>query len=206
MLVPTPLRLISVDGRAFGRDRAAVSKLISTAGADVACVHGGPHLLRWRSISAALGRRAGMVVVTGGRPAGANLVLSTLAVDVRAVADIRLDDSRLNPAGAALAALSLRGSEFVLVSATLIGNSAERLGQVRALQKAIDELVPGDLPAIISAEGADRPGTSAWQALLENRVSVPGQLFVDGRIAVERASESPGRALTQPGAMVELVL
>ena len=35
-----------------------------------------PHLLRWRSKCAALARTSGLVVVGGGRRAGANLVMS----------------------------------------------------------------------------------------------------------------------------------
>jgi hypothetical protein len=75
--VSTSLRLLSIDARAFGRDRVALARAVAAAEVDVACVHGSPHLLRWRSISAAIARRAGLVVVTGGRTAGANLVLST---------------------------------------------------------------------------------------------------------------------------------
>jgi hypothetical protein len=164
-------------------------------------------LLRWRSISAALGRQAGLVVVTGGRPAGANLVLSTLDVDVGAVRDVRLaQQPRLNPPGAALAALRLRGVDFVLASTSLIGNSAERVAQARDLQTAIDRLVPGRPPAIICAEGVDRPGTAAWQSLVENRVGVAGQVFVDGRIGVEEASEVAGGSPVSPAVVVELAL
>jgi hypothetical protein len=193
------VRLLSIDGRSFGRDRAALAEAISAAGADVTCIHGSPHLLRWRSISAAIGRQAGMVVVTGGRLAGANLLLSTLSVDVSAVRD-----ARLAKGGAALAALKFRGTEFVLVSASLVGDPAERLTQARALQAEIDHLVPGDPPAIISAEGADRPGVGAWPALVEYRVSVARQIFVDGRIGVEQTSDlADGSAA---GTIVELSL
>lgn len=192
--MPTSLRLLSIDARPFGRDRAALARVIGDSGVDVACVHGGPHLLRWRSISAALGRRAGLVVVTGGRTAGANLLLSTLAVDVDKVEDVLLTGgTRLTRPGAALAALRRQDSEFRLVSATLIGNAAERLAQAGELQSAIERLVPGDPPTIISAEGSDRPGTAAWQALVANRVGVAGRLFVDGRISVTDAAELPAK-------------
>jgi hypothetical protein len=192
--MPTSLRLLSIDARPFGRDRAALAQEIAKTEADVACVHGGPHLLRWRSISASVGRRAGLVIVTGGRTAGANLLLSTLSVDVVATQDVLLTGgTRLNPAGAALAALRLRGEQFVLVAVTLVGNSAERLAQVAELQTAIDRLVPGERPAVISAEGADRPGTAAWQALVENRTGVAGKIFVDGRMTVSDAASQTGR-------------
>jgi hypothetical protein len=193
--VPTSLRLLSIDARSFGRDRAALAQAIAGADVDVACVHGGPHLLRWRSISASVGRRAGLVIVAGGRTAGANLLLSSLSVDVIAVQDVLFDGgSALNRPGAALAALRLREAEFVLASATLVGNSAQRLAQAGELQTAIDRLAPGDRPAVISAEGSDRPGTAAWQALVENRVGVAGRIFVDGRMNVADATEQPGRA------------
>ena len=202
--MPTSLRLLSIDARPFGRDRVALAKVIGDSGADVACVHGGPHLLRWRSISAALGRQAGLVVVTGGRTAGANLLLSTLGVDVSTVQDVVFDGgSRLTRPGAALAELRLRDTSFLLVSATLIGNAAERLAQAGELQSAIERLVPGDPPTIISAEGSDRPGTAAWQALVENRVGVAGRLFVDGRVSVRDAAALPGKA---PGSGVRLTL
>jgi hypothetical protein len=185
--------LWSVDARPFGRDRAALARFIGDADVDVACVHGGPHLLRWRSISAALGRRAGLVVVTGGRTAGANLVLSTLGVDVLGVQDVVLTGgTRLTRPGAALAALRLRGTEFAIVSATLLGNSAERLAQAGELQTVINRLAARELPAVISAEGSDRPGTAAWQALVENRVGVAGRIFVDGRLGVTDATQLAG--------------
>jgi len=202
--VPTSLRLLSIDARPFGRDRAALAQAIADAEPDVTCVHGGPHLLRWRSISASVGRRAGLVIVTGGRTAGANLLLSSLSVDVITVEDVLLSGgSALNRAGVALAALRLRDAEFVLASATLIGNAAERLAQAGELQTALNRLAPGERPAVISAEGADRPGTAAWQALVENRVGVAGQIFVDARMNVVDAAQQTGRAA---GVVVSLEL
>lgn len=198
--MPTSLRLLSIDARPFGRDRGALARAIADAEADVACVHGGPHLLRWRSISASVGRRAGLVIVTGGRTAGANLLFSSLSVDVLAVRDVLLTGGgRLNRAGAALAALRFRGAEFVVASATLVGNAAARLVQAGGLQTAIERLTPGDLPAVISAEGCDRPESAAWQALVENRVGVAGQVFVDAPL---KAVGPPQRAAGASGALV----
>jgi hypothetical protein len=200
--MPTALRLLSVDAQDFGRDRAALARAIAAAEVDVACVHGAPHLLRWRSICAAIGRQSGLVVVTGGRLAGANLLLSGLGVDVTAVADLTFSGgSVLTPAGAAIAALRLRGVEFVLAGTTLVGNAAERLAQVRQLQTAIDGLVPGAPPAVVSALGSDRPGTAAWQALVEYRVGVVERLFVDGRLDVLATT-----ALSRSGIVLELEL
>lgn len=179
------LRLLSLDARSFGWDRAGLARTIAAARCDVVCVHGSPHLLRWRSISAAVARRAGLIVVTGGRSAGANLLLSTLGVDVVAVRDLRLArGSPLASAGAALAALRWRGADFVLVSATLAGSAAQRLEQARQLSDAIGTLVPGNPPAVISADGAEPQGTPAWHSLVESGVAVADRLFVVGRIGV----------------------
>ena len=180
------MRLLSVDARRYGRDHAALAAVIESAEPDVVCVHGSPHLLRWRSISAALARRAGLVVVTGGRTAGANLLLSTLGVDVARVHDVRFAH---RCGGAAIAALRLRGADFVLAAATLDGNATQRADAARELQAALRSVVPDELPALVSAEGADRPGSAAWQVLVDERVGVAGRLFVDGRLAVGDATE-----------------
>jgi hypothetical protein len=183
--VPT-LRLLSVDARAVGRDGVRLAKSIADADPDVVCIHNGPRLGRWRAAVARIARGSGRVVVcAGGLNSGANVLMSTLAVDSLATREVRLTgESRLKVPGAALAAMRTRGTEFVLGSVTLIGNAAERLAQARELQTAIDAIVPVALPAVISALGSDRPGTAAWQSLADSRVAVVGRLFVDERLEV----------------------
>jgi hypothetical protein len=172
------------------------------------CVHGAPHLVRWRQAVAALARESGLVVVGGGgRRAGATLLLSSLGVDVATVRDLRFEGGTgLHPPGAALSVLRLRGSEFVLAAATFVGNSAERQVQAHELQAAIGRLVPGDPPTVISAEGSDRVGTAAWQVLLENRTAVAGRVFVDGRIGVDEARPLQHAEPAAPSVVVELSL
>jgi hypothetical protein len=201
------LRLLSVDARNFGRDRAALAAAIAAEAPDVVCVHGGPHLLRWRSISAAIARRAGLVVVTGGRTAGANLLLSTLGVDVCAVRDVRLTaNTRWPVAGAALAALKAGGREFVLAAAELAGNAAQRSMQARELRSAIARLVPGTPPVVVSVRDADRPGTATWQVLVEDAADVAGRVFVDGRITLAEATEATSGYPVAPAVRVGLAL
>jgi hypothetical protein len=199
--LPT-MRLLTVDARTTGRDRAALARLIESADADVACVHHGPHLLRWRSICAALGRRSGLVVVTGGRPAGANLVLSTLGVDVFASQDLAWPQRRWSgarvrrPAGAALAGLKRQDTPFVLVSATLAGVDTARAGQAAQVHGAAASLVPGGLPTVLSVEGV-RPGDEAWLTLTANHVDVSGRVFVDRRLGVAESHEVTGGVVVQ---------
>jgi endonuclease/exonuclease/phosphatase family metal-dependent hydrolase len=193
--VPT-MRLLSVNARAYRRDRTALARAIASAGADVVGVHGAADLVRWRQAVAALARESGLVVVTGGgRQSGAALLMSSLRVDVLAVRSVRFaGGSGLHPPGAALAALRLLGSDFVLAAATLAGNSADRLGQAGQLHAALAGLVPARPPAVVGVEGADRPGTAAWQALVENRVALVDRVFVDDRIGVGvvRPLDAPG--------------
>lgn len=199
------MRLLSVDARVTGRDRAALSALIESAGADVACVHHGPHLLRWRSITAAVGRRAGLVVVGGGRPAAGNLLLSSLGVDALGAQDADLAAPGRRTAGAALAVLRHGGARFGLVSATLVGNAGERLAQAHRLQGAVAGLAPDSPPPVICVTGADRPGTGAWQTLAEGRTPVAGRIFVGAGLTVGETHELPGYAdAPVPPVVVEL--
>jgi hypothetical protein len=199
------MRLLSVDARATGHDRGALAALIESAEADVACVHHGPHLLRWRSISASIGRRSGLVAVGGGRPAGANLLLSTLGVDSLATHDVRLGrGSTRHPAGAALAVLRHGGTEFVVAVVTLLGNAADRMAQAAELQDAIAHLTPDTPPAIVCVLGADPPRTAAWEALAKGTTPTAGRIFVDSRITVEQAHELDGHAgATVPPVVIE---
>lgn len=201
--MPT-LRVLSVDARAFGRDRAGLAALISSADPDAVCVHNGPHLGRWRNKTAALARRSGRVVVAaGGRRSGANTLLSTLALDSGLTREARFTATGgTRPPGAALAVLRAGGQDLLLVSATLIGNAAERLDQARELRSTVEGLVPGNPPAIVSAVGSDRPGTAAWLSLAENRVAVAGRFFVDERIDVHSGQEVGGT----PGAPAVLAV
>ena len=85
-------------------DRAALARVIRGANPDLVCVQEAPRFLRWRSTCAALARTSGLVVVGGGRVGGANLIMSTLAVDVVDVACVAFStDPGLHHRGAAIA-------------------------------------------------------------------------------------------------------
>jgi hypothetical protein len=184
------VRLLSVDASTTGRNRAALARLIASSGADAACVHNSPHLLRWRSISAALGRRSGLVLAGGGRLAGANLLLCTLGIDAPASGDIDLQGgNRIRPAGAVLGHLRVGGRDVVLAAATLIGNAAQRIEQADRLQNALSRFLPGDAPAVVSVQGAGRPGTGASEILARGRSVVAGRLFIDARIVAGQPDE-----------------
>lgn len=204
--MPT-FRVLSVDARTAGSDRAALAQLINDVDADAVCVHNAPHLGRWRQKVAVLARGSGRVVVAAdGRRAGSNLLLSTLGVDAVTTGARRFtSDARLSPPGAAMAVLRVGGHELVLTAATLIGNAADRLGQARELQEAIERLVPGTPPAIVSAIGTDRPGTAAWQAVADGRVAVGARFFVDERLDTVEAKQLGEANVIRPPAVLAVL-
>ncbi len=107
--MPT-LRLLSYNIRSMRDDTDALRRVIRSAEADVVCIQESPRFLRWRSKFAALGRTTGLVTVGGGRPSGANLILSSLGVDFVSTQDVAFSrDPRLHRRGTTIAVLRLRG-------------------------------------------------------------------------------------------------
>lgn len=208
--MPT-LRLLSYNIRSMRDDRAALARVIRSARPDVVCVQEAPRFLRWRSTCAKLARTSGLVVVGGGRAAGANLILSSLAVDVLATVDVAFSkDPGLHQRGTAIAVLRLRGSTFAVAGTHLDVRPEPRLRHVAELHAALAEHVPADVPAVVGGDINDHPGSAPWQALVAQRVDAfanqvyPGAgapgvsrvidgIFVDPRIAVAST-----RVLDQP--------
>jgi endonuclease/exonuclease/phosphatase family metal-dependent hydrolase len=166
-LVPT-LRVLSYNVRSLRDDEDAVVRVIQSAQAHVVAIQEAPRFGRWRWRRAALARRVGLVVVTGDRPAGANLLLSSLAVDVDATRDLAFSvDRGLHRRGAALAVLRWRGQRFVVAGIHLDLVAEPRLRHVGELKSAVSALAGPDLPVIVLGDVNDLPGSSPWQALTE---------------------------------------
>jgi endonuclease/exonuclease/phosphatase family metal-dependent hydrolase len=211
--VPT-LRLLSYNVRSMRDDRAALARVIARAEPDVVCVQEAPRFARWRSLCAQLARTSGLVVVSGGRAAGANLILSALGVDRVCSVDVRFStDPRLHQRGTAIAVLRLSGATFAVAGTHLDVRAAPRLRHVGELHAAIAAHVPDRIPTVIAGDINDRPGSPGWQALTAQRQDAfatagvgsgftstatnPHQridaIFVDRRIVVRSA-----RVLDQP--------
>jgi endonuclease/exonuclease/phosphatase family metal-dependent hydrolase len=168
--VPTTLRLLTYNVRSMRDDRAALGRIISSAEPDVVCVQEAPRFLRWRSLCAELARRSGLVVVNGGRTAAAQLILSSLAVDVVSTADVKFSkDRRLHQRGTAIAVLTLAGHPFAVAGIHLDLVEPPRLRHVQELDQAIAQHVPADVPVIVAGDVNDEPGSRTWNALTANR-------------------------------------
>ena len=162
----TTVRLLSYNIRALRDDASAVARVIRAAEPDVVCIQEAPRFLRWRSRCAALARHSGLVIVNGGRPAGSNLIMSTLAVTVESTADVLFTkDPRLHQRGTALAVLRLGDANFAVAGIHLDLSEGPRLRHVRELHRAIDDRVPPGVPAVVAGDVNDRPGSLVWNAL-----------------------------------------
>lgn len=168
-LVPT-LRLLSYNIRSMRDDRAALARVIKSVEPHVVCVQEAPRFLRWRSTCASLARTSGLVVVGGGRPAGANLLLCTLSVDVVQTRDVLFSKAAgLHQRGTAIAVLSLAGVRFAVVGTHLDLEADARLRHIRELDAAIGSAIPEGVAVIVAADVNDNPSSETWRALSAGR-------------------------------------
>lgn len=157
------LRVLTYNVRSLRDDDAAVARVIRSAAPDVVCVQEAPKWWRWRSRCAALARRTDLMVITGGLPAGHNLLMCRVAVDVSETLDRQLSRSRgLHQRGVAMATCELGGSRFRLVGTHFSLDPRERRRHVEEILSLIGE--PSE-PVIIGADVNEAPGAPAWSAL-----------------------------------------
>jgi endonuclease/exonuclease/phosphatase family metal-dependent hydrolase len=163
------LRLLSYNVRSLRDDQSALARVIRSVEPDVVCVQEAPRLFRWRSACAALARRSGLVVVTGGGIAAGNLILSRIAVEEIATRNVLFSkDARLHQRGSAMARLRLRGVEFVVAGTHLDLVDGPRLRHVDELHAAVTAFA-GGIPAVIAGDMNDGPGSPTWTALSATR-------------------------------------
>lgn len=167
------LRLMTYNVRSMRDDRAALARVIRSAQPDVVLVQESPRFARWRSLCAELARTSNLVVVSGGRRAGSNLIMSTLGVDVVATHDVLFSKRpRLHQRGTAIAQLNYRGSSFAVAGVHLSLDAAERAVHVGELDAALARLVPADIPVIVAGDINDVPGSPVWSTLAVERADV----------------------------------
>jgi endonuclease/exonuclease/phosphatase family metal-dependent hydrolase len=184
----TSVRLLTYNVRSMRDDREALGRVIRSAEPDVVLVQESPRFARWRSLCAELARRSNLVVVSGGRYAGSNLIMSSLGVDVVSTADVLFTrEPGLHRRGTAIAVLSKLGTRFAVAGTHLDLKEAPRLRHVDELEEAIATHVPDHVPTIVGGDINDRPGSAVWRALAEVR----GDAF---------AAAGSGSAFTSPAA------
>jgi endonuclease/exonuclease/phosphatase family metal-dependent hydrolase len=162
----TSLKLLSYNVRSMRDDIDALARVMREINPDVAIIQEAPRFLRWRYQCAALARRGGLVSVTGGRSTGANLVLSSLAVQVVATHELPFTaDKNLHHRGAAIAILRLAGAEFAVAGTHLDLIEAPRLRHLDELADFVAQHVPASAPLIVGGDLNAVPGSATWQRL-----------------------------------------
>ncbi len=159
----TTLRVLSYNVRSLRDDPAAVARVIRAAAPDVVCIQEAPKWWRWRSRCAALARESGLLVISGGLPAGHNLLLCSVGVDVSASDDVLLSRRfGLHQRGLTTAACSLGGVRFRVAATHLDLDAAERRRHVEEIFAGLDE---SSGPVILGADVNEPAGSPAWAAL-----------------------------------------
>lgn len=159
----TTLRVLSYNVRSLRDDPAAVARVIRAAAPDVVCVQEAPKWWRWRSRCAALARESGLLVIGGGLPAGHNLLLCSVAVDISASDDVLLSRRfGFHQRGLATAVCSLGGSRFRLAGTHLDLDAAERRRHVEEIFAGLGD---SSRPVILGADVNEPPGSPTWAAL-----------------------------------------
>ncbi len=173
------LRLLSYNVRSLRDDKAAVAGIIRACAPDVVCIQEAPRFLRWRSKCAALARESGLVVITGGRPAGAMLLLAAVRVRVRETRDVLLSKSPgLHQRGLAIAVVEVGGTPYTVASMHLGLDAAERR---RHADEVLDRLAGYTAPLVLAGDVNEEPGAPAWSMLTRRLQDCGGGLTSPAR-------------------------
>jgi endonuclease/exonuclease/phosphatase family metal-dependent hydrolase len=158
----TEVRLLSYNVRSLRDDSHAVATVIRALEPDIVCIQEAPRFLRWRSKCAALARESGLYIVTGGRPAGAMLLMASLRTRVVSSQDVLLRKKpRLHQRGLAIGVLEIDGATFGVASMHLDLDAGERRRHVDEIVGHLDQL---DVPVVVAGDVNEGPDAPAWRA------------------------------------------
>lgn len=156
------MRVVSWNVRSLRDDAAGVAAALRELAPDVVLVQEAPRLWRSRAACQRLARRAGLDVVTGGRSACGNLLLTTPGVATRSSYDVRLPKRPgLHRRGGVGAVLELDARPLAVLGTHLDLDPAARLDSARRLRAT----APAGLPLVVGADVNDEPGSPPWAAL-----------------------------------------
>lgn len=145
----------------LGADRVAA--VIRACEPDVVCVQEAPRFLGWRARCARLALDAGLRVVTGGRPAAANLLLARRDLRVVEGRSVRLRwHPPLHRRGAAMGVFEVAGMPLVVASTHLSLDDDERLAQARTVTDLVARYAA---PAVLAGDVNEDPDDPAFRHL-----------------------------------------
>src|SRR4051812_9859926 len=122
-----------------------------------------------------------MFVVTGGRSAGAMLLLARLGVDVEASYDVLLQKTpKLHQRGLAIGVVRVNGERYAVASMHLSLDDTERGRQVDEVIAHMEQRAAG-APIVLAGDVNETPDSPRWQALAKRFVDAfPAAPFGDG--------------------------
>jgi endonuclease/exonuclease/phosphatase family metal-dependent hydrolase len=157
------LRLLSYNVHSLRDDVGALTAIVRAAAPDVVVLQEAPRRFRWRTRSATLAGRFGLVVAGGGEPALGNLVLTSLRVAVRGHRCVRYP---LTPGrhmrGTVLVDCEVNRVPFVVAGSHLATDPGERPAQAALLRRVLADTNAPLLVALDVNETADGAG---WRTL-----------------------------------------
>jgi endonuclease/exonuclease/phosphatase family metal-dependent hydrolase len=159
----TTLRVLSYNVLSLRRGLDGVAAVIRAAEPDVVCVQEAPRFWRSRRRCRALAAASGLVVVTGGRPAGAVLLLARGDLRVVERRSVKLPwHPPKHRRGVALGVFDVGGTEVVVGSTHLSLFEPERVQQARAILA----LATGSArPAVLAGDVNEDPDGPAFTLL-----------------------------------------
>ena len=162
MTGPVWLRVLCWNVRGLRDDVDALVETVVAAQPQLFVVQEARRVVRWQASAAELARRCGLVVVRGGPEASGNLLLASLAVDVRDTGVVRLPYTRFQyPRAAVVLDGALAGRPFTAAGVHLGLTGEERLAHAPLLLDAL----PTDRPAILAGDFNETAAGPAWQLL-----------------------------------------
>ncbi|MDT4986446.1 MAG: hypothetical protein QOI74_540 [Micromonosporaceae bacterium] len=157
------LRLLSYNVHSLRDDVDALTAVVRAAAPDVVVLQEAPRRLRWRTRSATLAGRFGLVVAGGGEPALGNLVLTNLRVAVRGHRCVRYP---LTPGrhmrGTVLVDCEVNRVPFVVAGSHLATDPGERPAQAALLRRMLSDT---DAPLLVGLDLNETADGRAWRAL-----------------------------------------
>jgi endonuclease/exonuclease/phosphatase family metal-dependent hydrolase len=158
------VRVLSYNVRSLRDDGKAVARVIRACEPDIVCVQEAPRFFRWRSKCAALARGSGLYVITGGRTAGAMLLLGSLGTRVVSAEDVLLSKAPgLHQRGLAMAVLDVDGARLGVASMHLSLQAEERERQVEEVLGHLKRLETPHL--VLAGDVNESPSRPSWHRL-----------------------------------------
>lgn len=180
------LRVLTYNLRSLRDDGAAVVRVIRDARPDVVCVQEAPKWFRWRARCAALARRCGLVMVSGGVGAGNNMLMCDIRVDVRQARDILFTrKTGLHQRGVSSALCRIGGSTFLLATVHLDLDAEQRRTHVDELLSAL--AWAGNVPLVLGGDINEQPHEPAFVEL--------GRRLVDAAAATGTGDQGTSNAI-----------